>query len=128
MEIKSNNTKENSNDFYTLLCPVELFRYFFRKTFKDVEISNEECDEIGEEFYKYLRGLNLTEEQKKNILPKNIFDVILNADHPFKTNGFEPAYVFHFTEFVAQQKQKAISEGYSPNGHNGSNKNSSRFW
>jgi len=116
METKNNKTEGSSNDFYTLLCPVDLFRYFFRKTFKDVEVSNEDCDEIGEEFYKYLRGLDLTESQMKNILPKNTFDVILNADHPLRTNGFEPAYILHFTQFIEQQKQKAIDEGYSPNG------------
>lgn len=115
-EIKQQQSTEASNDFYTLLCPVDLFRYFLRKNYKDVEISNEACDGIGQEFYKYLRGLNLTEEQKQKILPKNTFDVILNADHPLRTNGFPPAYVLHFAQFIKQQKEKALAEGYDPNG------------
>ena len=116
MNTDKNNTESTSNELYTLLCPVDLFRYFLRKNYKDIEISNEECDGIGQEFDEYLRCLNLTEEQKRNILPKNTFDVILNADHPLRTNGFPPAYVLHFAQFIEQQKEKALAEGYDPNG------------
>jgi hypothetical protein len=94
---------EAKPELYTLLCPVDLFRYFLRKTYKEVDMSNEDIDEIGEGFYKYLQNLELTDEQKKNILPKDIFDVILNAEHPLRTNGFPPAYVFHFVEYVGKQ-------------------------
>ena len=111
MKIKQQQKTEVDNDFYTLLCPVSLFRYFLRKNYKKIEISNEECDELGENFYKYLRNLKLTEEQKKNILPKNIFDVILNSDSPLRTNGFPPAYVLHFSEHIEKEKQKAQKEG-----------------
>lgn len=114
--IADNFKNGTDNDCYTLLCPVDLFRYFLRKNYKEVEITNEECDSLGEDFYKYLRGLNLTEEQKRNILPKNTFDVILNTDHPLRTNGFPPAYVLHFAEYVEKEKQKALAEGYDPNG------------
>ena len=104
---KQNFSEEAKNkpELYTLLYPVYLFRYFMRKLYKDVEMSNEDIDEIGEEFYKYLRGLNLTEQQKKNILPKNTFDVILNVTHPFRTEGFPSAYVLHFTQHVEQKKE-----------------------
>ena len=112
--IAENFENGNDNGCYTLLCPVDLFRYFLRKNYKDIDISNEECDGIGEEFYKYLRELNLTEKQKQNILPKNTFDVILNSDHPLRTNGFPPAYVLHFAQFIEQQKEKALAEGYDP--------------
>ena len=115
-EIKQQQPTEASNDFYTLLCPVGLFRFFLRKNYEGIEINNDDCDELGEEFYKYLRDLNLNEEQRKNILPKNTFDVILNADHPLRINGFPPAYVLHFTQFVEQQKEKALADGYEPNG------------
>lgn len=114
-ENETNETKKAIN-YEPLLCPVDLFRYFLRKNYKEIEMTNEECDGLGEDFYKYLRALNLTEEQKKNILPKNTFDVILNADHPLRTNGFPPAYVLHFAEYVEKEKQKALAEGYSPNG------------
>ena len=115
-EIKQQQATEASNDFYTLLCPVDLFRFFLRKNYEGIEINNDECDRLGEEFYKYLRDLNLTEEQKKNILPKNTFDVILNTDHPLRTNGFEPGFILHFAEFIKQQQEKALAEGYDPNG------------
>lgn len=94
---------ETKPELYTLLYPVDLFRYFLRKTYKEVDMSNEDCDEIGQGFYKYLQNLELTDEQKKNILPKDTFDVILNAEHPLRTNGFPPAYVFHFAEYVGKQ-------------------------
>ena len=114
-EIEQPKTTEASNDFYTLLCPVDLFRFFLRKNYEGIDISNEECDELGEEFYKYLRALNLADKQRKNILPKNTFDVILNANHPLRTNGFPAAYVLHFTQFVEQQKEKALADGYEHN-------------
>jgi hypothetical protein len=105
MNTEKNNQKNTNNKLYTLLCPVDLFRYFLRKNYKKIKMTNEECDGIGEDFYKYLRTLNLTEKQKKNILPKNTFDVILNADHPLRINGFPAAYILHFTQFVEQQKE-----------------------
>ena len=104
MSKQIDNKEANSKpELYTLLCPVDLFRYFLRKNYKEVEMNNEECDEIGKGFYKYLQNLELTDEQKKNILPKDTFDVILNSEHPLRTNGFPSAYVFHFTEYVGNQ-------------------------
>jgi len=29
----------------------------------------------------------------------------MNSEHPFKTNGFEPAYVLHFTQWVKEQQE-----------------------
>lgn len=107
---KDSKTAEAKPELYTLLCPVDLFRYFLRKLYKDVEMSNEDIDEIGEGFYEYLRELNLTQEQKQNILPKDTFDVILNSNHPLRTEGFPPAYVLHFTQYVEQQKE-ALGNG-----------------
>ena len=107
---KDSEAAETKPELYTLLCPVDLFRYFLRKLYKDIEISNEDIDEIGEGFYEYLRGLNLTEKQRQNILPKDTFDVILNANHPFRTEGFPTAYVLHFTEYVEKQKE-ALDNG-----------------
>ena len=111
---------ENVSEMYegsnvnTLLCPVDLFRYFIRKIYKGVEISNDDIDAINVEFAKYLEALNLTEVQKQNILPKNTLDVLFNSEHPFRVEGFPPAYILHFDRFVEQEKSKAIEEGYSP--------------
>lgn len=107
---KKMENKEDEKELYTLLQPVDLFRYFLRKLYKEVEMSNEDIDEIGKGFYEYLRGLNLTEKQRQSILPKSTFDVILNSSHPLRTEGFPPAYVFHFTQYVEQQKENLDSE------------------
>lgn len=110
---KESETPENNKaiNYEPLLCPVNLFRYFLRKQYDGVKISNEECDGLNEEFAKYLAELQLTEEQKKNILPKNEIDVIMKSDHPFKMHGFEPAYVFHFAEFIEKMKKEAAANG-----------------
>lgn len=107
---KDSKTVETKPELYTLLCPVDLFRYFIRKLYKDVEMSNEDIDEIGEGFYEYLRGLNLTEKQKQNILPKDTFDVIINSSNPFRREGFPPAYFLHFTQYVEKQKEALNNE------------------
>jgi hypothetical protein len=105
------NIDKQSNELYKLLCPVNLFRYFLRKQYDGVTITNEECDGLNEEFSKYLISLNLTQNQKENILPKNEMDVILNDKHPLRMHGFSPAYVYHFAEFVEKQKQEALANG-----------------
>lgn len=82
----------------------DTFRYFIRKNFPEIgQISNEDIDEIGIEFHKYLDG-KLNEEQKEKILPKSAMDIVMNSEHPFKTNGFEPAYILHFTQWIKENK------------------------
>lgn len=84
----------------------DLFRYFIRKNFPKVdEISNDEIDSIGIDFHNYL-DKKLNDEQKERILPKSSIDVIMNSDHPFKTNGFEPAYFLHFDQWVKDQVER----------------------
>ena len=84
----------------------DTFRYFIRKNFSEFgEISNEVIDEIGIEFHKHLDG-KLNEEQKEKILPKSAMDIIINSEHPFKTNGFEPAYVLHFTQWLKEHLEQ----------------------
>lgn len=78
----------------------DTFRYFIRKNFPEIgQISNEDIDEIGIEFHKHLDS-KLNAEQKIKILPKSAMDIVMNSEHPLKTNGFEPAYVLHFTKWV----------------------------
>jgi hypothetical protein len=108
-DIKQQNCNKIKIEEYTLQRPTHLFRFFLRKNYKEIDVSNEECDAIGGDFYEYLRDLDLTEEQKVNILPKDTLDVILNADHPIRSNSFPPAYVLHFTQFIEQQKEKTLA-------------------
>ena len=84
----------------------DTFRYFIRKNFPEFgnEISNEDIDEIGIEFHEHLDS-KLSEEQNERILPKNAMDVIMKSEHPLKTNGVEPAYVLHFTQWIKEQSE-----------------------
>ena len=84
----------------------DTFRYFIRKNFPEFgnEISNEDIDEIVIEFHEHLDS-KLSEEQNERILPKNAMDVIMKSEHPLKTNGFEPAYVLHFTQWIKEQSE-----------------------
>lgn len=86
-----------------------VFRYFIRKNFEDIgdELSNEDIDEIGIEFHKYLDE-KLSDKQKQKILPKDVISVVVNSDHPLKTNGFEPAYVLHFTQWIKESIEKEL--------------------
>lgn len=81
----------------------DTFRYFIRKNFPEAgnEMSNIQIDKMGEDFHKYLDN-KLDDEQKEKVVPKNAMDVIMNSDHPLKQNGFEPAYVLHFTQWVSE--------------------------
>lgn len=112
----SNLPQNEAMPYDTLLCPVDLFRYFVRKQYENVKISNEDIDGLRVEFAKYLHKLDLNDKQKENTLPKSTFDVILNAEHPFKMHGFEAAYVFHFATFIEKMQEEARKQGYSPNG------------
>jgi hypothetical protein len=77
----------------------EIFRYFLRKVHKLTEPTNEECDEIHDSFMEYLNN-KCSPEQMENFMPTTLFDLISNSGHPFRTEGFHPAYILHFSEFV----------------------------
>lgn len=96
---------------YTVSSSINLFRYFLRKEYKDIEITNEECDELNVEFHKYLTDLKLSEKQKENIIPKGEIDIIINSNNPLTINGFSPAYVYHFNEFVRKMRDEALVNG-----------------
>jgi len=76
-----------------------LFRFFIRKNYSELEIENEEIDAIGIVFSEYLKN-KLTNEQLERIVPKSEMYVIMNADNLLSENGFHPALVLHFMEFV----------------------------
>jgi len=95
MENNTSTITDLGNDANRVLCPVFLFRFFFRSTFSDTNATNEELDEINVEFSDYLRK-KCTQQQLQNFMPKSEIDVILNKNHPLRTNGFDPAFVLHF--------------------------------
>lgn len=90
---------------------VDTFRYFIRKNFPSINgvLSNKDIDAIGIEFNKYLDS-KLNEEQKERILPKNAMEVIINSDHPLKVNGFDPAYILHFRQWIKKQSKTDVED------------------
>lgn len=89
----------------------DTFRYFIRKNYPKIgsDISNEKIDEIGILFHNYLDG-KLSEKQKENILPKNPSSILMNANHPLMMNGFHPAYLYHFMEWVKEQSERSSGQ------------------
>lgn len=87
------------------------FSVFIRTLYKNIEISNKQCLALGEEFKKYLeekmKGKEKTLEKIWDISPLTI---IMNQKHPFKVNGYDPAFVFHFTNFTEENVKKAEDE------------------
>lgn len=91
------------------VMPSTCFRFFVRKNYPSVEISNEDLDELCTEFNSYLDALNLTSEFIKKIAPKNEMEVVMNMDNPLKQNGFHPAMLLHFDQFIAKMQASATS-------------------
>ena len=108
---KEQNFKKPQNQQLNIagVMPSTLFRYFVRKNYPTVEISNEDLDEVCTGFNEYLKDLNLSDETKSKIIPKNEMEVILNSDHPLKQNGFHSALLLHFDQFIAKMQASATS-------------------
>jgi hypothetical protein len=85
------NNSENPQLHKHSVMPSTCFRFFVRKNYPSVEISNEDLDELCIEFNNYLDALNLAPELIKKISPKNEMEVVMNMDNPLKQNGFHPA-------------------------------------
>lgn len=98
--------KENEEDYKEFLAPQDSFRFFIRKHKGLPEISNEDIDDLGVDFAKYLSTLGLNEKQKSNTIPKSAIDIIMNIDHPMRTFGFPLVFAAHFYEFIEIEKKK----------------------
>ncbi len=96
-----NNVKvqDETQSLQSCVMSSSLFRFFIRKNYKELELTNEEIDSIGIDFMEYL-NTNLTNEILERIMPKSEIDVIMNADNLLLQSGFHPALVIHFMEFV----------------------------
>lgn len=81
------------------------FRYFIRKNFQGVDLSNEVIDGIYDEFKKYLDN-KCDQEVLNKILPKNDIEVIKNMDDPLKINGLHPALTIHFDNFIRKVQKE----------------------
>ena len=89
----------------------QFFPHFIRRNYPKIDGTNEDFIEIGTEFKKYLlqtfKGKEDKLEKIWNISPMK---VIMESDHPFKVNGYEPALIIHFDLFVQKMKEK-ITKG-----------------
>ena len=103
------NNSENPQLHKHSVMPSTCFRFFVRKNYPSVEISNEDLDELCIEFNNYLDALNLAPELIKKIAPKNEMEVIMAMDSPLKQNGFHPAMLLHFGQFIAKMQADATS-------------------
>jgi hypothetical protein len=109
MNTENISNKTNDNSVINTIMSSSLFRYFVRKNYPTVEITNEELDELCIGFNQYLKDLNLTDEAKSKIIPKNEMEVILNSNHPLKQNGFHSALLLHFNQFITKMQAVAAS-------------------
>jgi len=83
----------------------DFFRYFVRVLYEGLEASNEELDEMAEDFENYLFD-KVGEEKAKSWYPENELKLVMERDHPFKQKGFEPALVLHFCNYVEERKKE----------------------
>ena len=88
---------------------LEFFPHFFRKNYPKVEATNEEIEEIGTEFKKYLEKKFDGQMQKlEKVWDIDAKTVIMNQvnKNPFTTNGYHPALIIHFSDFVEKMKNE----------------------
>ena len=76
-----------------------IFRHFVRINYKDIEIENYLLDGMCVEFNEYLNK-NVTEDKLANFIPKSTMEVCFNSNHPLKHNGYHPALLLHFDNFI----------------------------
>lgn len=88
----------------------DLFRYFVRQIYPDVAVSNKTLDEVYVDFSDYIDYQNWTELEKETILPRNMIDVIVNIEHPFRVKGFHPALILYFQSFVDDYNRQKEEE------------------
>ena len=109
---KQNETNKTDKPmaYDAVLCPVDIFRFFIRKHYSGIQISNDDCDMLRIDFAKWLHAKNLTDEQINNIMPKNTIDVILKTDHPFRSNGMPLAFTLHFCDYIEEMQKQAATQ------------------
>jgi hypothetical protein len=85
---------------------LKIFRFFIRKNYSEfsetLQLTNYDLDELGKSFNEYLEKLPI--ELVEKITPKNEIEVIMNIDHPLKMNGFHPALLLHFNEYINERE------------------------
>ena len=88
----------------------QYFPHFIRMIYPNVPMNNEDAIEIGDRFKNYLENKFADDMNKlQDIWDINPITIIKNMGSPLKTNGYHPAFVFHFTDFCKQQSTLHIN-------------------
>ena len=82
---------------------LKYFPQFIRKNYPQVaDASNEDLMEIGKDFKNYLQSmLDGKEDKLASIWDINPKTVIRNECSRFKVNGYNPALLIHFDDFIS---------------------------
>lgn len=87
----------------------QYFPHFLRKIFgRDIEISNEQAIELGNEFSHYITEKFSNEnrlEKLEEICDISPITVLRREDKPQYTRGYHPALIIHFTNFLKEIEQ-----------------------
>lgn len=104
-----------------LCCSNDLFLFFLRVNYPNIydifKINPfETSKEINLRFSKYLKN-KCSEEQLKNFLPESHANVLLYFlnKHPLYINGFHPAFIIHFNNFLIVERKNILTEYVNEN-------------
>ncbi len=91
----------------------QYFPHFIRANYPLLkDETNELLIELGDEFKKYLEEKFANDMDKLkpiwDIEPKTVIMNQVNRS-PFKINGYHPALLIHFSDFVTKMKNEAVS-------------------
>jgi hypothetical protein len=84
---------------------ITIFRYFVRKNWPAIQITNDWLDSLKSEFEQYLTAKDLKPDAQALILPRSPGEIMM-CQKPNYTHGFHPAFVLHFTHFIKEQLEK----------------------
>ncbi len=93
---------------------LEYFPHFIRKNYPETSgITNKEINEIGKAFKKYLE--NKFRDNLDKLIPIWNIDaktIIMNEVNkkPFLVNGYHPALIIHFGEYLKKEAEKYKSK------------------
>ena len=87
------------------------FFHFMRINLPEVPVTEEQALEIGEDFKKFLQNrFKGKEDRLEKMWDINPIKAAMNFDHPLMVNGYDPAFVLLFGEYVKEEAEKASKE------------------
>ena len=70
----------------------------------NAEISKEDREYLSGLFQDYLN--KLPEQLRLKIIPMNLIEVVMQVDSPIRNNGWHPALILHFNQFIESLSSK----------------------